>query len=175
MVSPFIFAEDIPSAVSREQCAKLAELACGGTVLELGSQFGRSTIALASAAARVHSVDWHKGDPHAGILDSLETFMRNLERYGVRNNVVAHVGKHEDVLPGLARGFFDLVFIDSFHEKEAVERDTALALPVMKPKAVFCYHDYKDPSFPGVGQAVDAFAKMRGLSIATVGTLAILS
>lgn len=170
----YIFASDIPSAVSDAQCKRLGQLAQGKVVLELGAQYGRSTIALASTALRVHSVDWHLGDAHAGMLDSLPTFIANISRYGLRQNIITHVGRNESVLPALASGTFELVFIDSFHEKEAVTRDISLVLRLLKRPAVVAFHDYGQAAFPGVTEAVDAFRKDMKSDIELVESMAII-
>src|SRR6267143_459084 len=83
------FPKDVVSAVTQDECAQLQRLASGKLVLELGSDFGRSTIVLAQTAALVFAVDWHKGDPHAGHRDTAAEFIRNITRYGVRDKVVA--------------------------------------------------------------------------------------
>lgn len=169
----FIFAEDIVSAVDLEECRRLSELAKGLVVLELGSQFGRSTVALASTAARVHAVDWHRGDAHAGMQDSLPEYVRNLERHKLRDKVVTHVGKNEEVLPIFAKRVFDMVFIDSFHERAAVEKDIHLVSPAMKLGAIFAFHDYGG-WYGGVTEAVNAFAATHRATIESVRSLAVV-
>lgn len=170
-VASFIFAGEILSAVVQEECEFLAEMAQGLTVLELGSQFGRSTISLASTAARIHAVDWHLGDAHAGMRDSLPEYVRNLERHKVREKVVTHVGRNDEILPLFKPGVFDMVFIDSFHEEASVEADIALVLPLMKAKGLFTFHDYSQ-TFPGVIEAVNNFAQSRGAVVKTVRSVA---
>jgi predicted O-methyltransferase YrrM len=170
----FLFAEDVASAVSREECQRLSELAGDRVVLEVGSQFGRSTLAMASTATRVHAVDWHLGDKHAGFLDSLPELMRNLERYKLRDRVVVHVGRNEVVLPMLLGNLFDLAFIDSFHERAAVESDTAMVLRLMKPGGAIAFHDFGIDGFAGLTRAVEEFAGREGLKIDVVRTLAIV-
>lgn len=174
-----IFADEIPSAVSPDECSKLAELAHNRTVLEVGSWLGRSTVALASVAKAVHAVDWHKGDAHSGEgHDTLAEFTANLVRRGVRDKVVIHVGRNEEILPTLTPGMFDLVFVDSFHTREAVERDISLVRPLVAIGGTIAFHDYGishgDPPF-GVTQAVDAFCASLGIWKPEVtGTLAVV-
>jgi hypothetical protein len=74
----------------------LMNLAHGAVVLELGAYRGRSTIALASVAKRVVSVDWHRGDPAVGNSDTLGRFMANVEAAGMRDKVVPVVGEALD-------------------------------------------------------------------------------
>src|SRR6266567_9487866 len=94
--------DDIPTAVTVEEAGKLATLATGGDVLELGAWHGFSTVILAQAARRVVSVDLHQGDEHAGEGDTWESYRANLARYGVTANVDARRGRFADVLPALA-------------------------------------------------------------------------
>lgn len=174
-----IYAEDVPSSLSIEQSARLSQLARGKLVLEFGAFLGKSTIALASTATRVHSVDWHKGDAHAGYSNTLPGFLANLSRYGVRDKVVIHVGRNQEVAPIFQRGVFDLFFLDSFHERKAVEEDIILGRPLVKPGGYIAFHDYgariELAGVPfGVTEAVDAFVQKEKLSIELVGSLAIV-
>ena len=169
----FIFAEDIVSAVAREECAKISSLAAGKTVLELGSHFGRSTVALASTARIVHAVDWHMGDLHAGQCDSAAVFVANITKYNVRGKVAFHMSKFEDILPLFRPGLFDFTFIDALHTKEAVETDAKSVLPLMKPRGIIAFHDYGLPQF-GVTQAVDEFSKSLGVAVEVTRTVAVV-
>lgn len=178
-VPDFKFAEEIPSGMAREECAKLAELCAGKTVLEVGSYLGRSTVAVASVARLVHSVDWHKGDMHAGMGDTVHEFFRNLERYGLRERTVVHVGRNEEVLPSLVPGTFDVCFIDSFHAREAVERDVSLCRPLVKAGGAVAFHDYGLRIAPhgipfGVTEAVDSLVSREGLRMELTRSLAVV-
>jgi len=172
-MADFKLAADVPSGVTPRECERLADLARGKTVIEMGSHFGRSTIALASTAAMLHAVDWHMGDGHAGLNDSLPIFVQNLSRYKVRDKVTIHVARFETLFPMLRERLFDMAFIDAFHEREAVEKDTAAVLPLLKPKAVIAFHDYGQPIF-GVTPAVDGFAARLGLKVEVVEHLAVV-
>lgn len=169
----FIFAEDILSAVTQEECAKIAELAKDKVVLELGSHFGRSTVALASTARVIHAVDWHLGDIHAGQGDTAPILIANLTRYRVRDKVAIHVAKFEDILPLLENAIFDFCFIDALHTKEAVAMDARSVVRLMKPKGVISFHDYGRPEF-GVTEAVNEFAKSVGSGVGVTGTVAVV-
>jgi predicted O-methyltransferase YrrM len=137
---------DIASAVTREEAAALADLARGKTVLELGAHLGFSTVVLASVAAEVISVDWHLGDAHAGLGDTWAAFCSNLDRYGVADRVTVIHGRFEDVLPSWAASpggvRVDGCFLDGMHDEESVTRDTALALPLIRPGGFMSWHDY---------------------------------
>lgn len=137
-----IFPGEIPSSVSEQECEKLAELASNKIVLELGAWQGRTTVCIAQTAAVLHSVDWHKGDAHAGETQTLPHYLRNLHRYGLYDRVVTHIGRFETVLPALCEGYFDMVFLDGFHTYEAVKTDLHRALKVLRPGGVLVFHDY---------------------------------
>ena len=156
--------DDIPSAVTGEEAAKLASLASGGDVLELGAWFGFSTVILAQAARRVTSVDWHQGDAHAGKEETWDAYRANLDRYGVASKVDARRGRFEDVLPALARqgALFDGAFLDAQHDSDSVQADLDLLLPLIRPGGFVAFHDYGrseatgHPGF-GVTEVADAF------------------
>lgn len=161
---PWIFAADVESEMSYAECERLAMLARGATVLELGAYLGRSTIALASTAAVVHSVDPHKGGPgHAS--DSLLRLLANLEVHGVREDVVIHVGLSTEVVPRFRAGSFDVVFIDAMHQRPDVDIDLALAVRCLRPGGWIAFHDYGVKGVEvegtwhafGVTEAVDEF------------------
>lgn len=135
------------------EVARLTELAAGRTVLEVGSYLGHSTVAMARTASVVHAVDWFRGDPHAGDEETVHPFLDNLVAHGVRDTVVTHVGRSEDVLPLFREGAFDFGFHDAYHTTEAVERDAVAMLRVLAPGSLLAFHDY---GLFGVKEAVDA-------------------
>ncbi len=174
----FTFASDIRSAVTMQECERLASLARDSVALEVGSWFGRSTVALASVARIVHAIDWHGGDPHSGFQNTLDAFLENLTRYGVRDKVVVHLGKNEAVAPQLRDSSFDVVFVDAFHSKEAVDRDILLLRSKVKPGGFMAFHDYgRERCYAGipfgVTEAVDSFVRREGLTLEVLGTLAV--
>ena len=121
--------DDIPSAITGEEAARLASLASGGDVLELGAWLGFSTVVLAQAARRVTSVDWHQGDASLTVMgradqDTWAAYRENLARYGVAAKVDARRGRFEDVLPALRKqgALFDGVFLDAQHDAASVAR-----------------------------------------------------
>ncbi len=135
-----IFAWDVGSSVTWAEAALLSALARNLNVLEIGSWLGRSTIALASTAKHVTSVDWHQGDFHAGEGDTEAGFRANLERYGI-DNVEVVVKRIEDVDwdPGQP---FDGVFIDAAHDAESVARHWQIALEHARQGGWVAFHDY---------------------------------
>jgi hypothetical protein len=134
----------IPSAITHEEAMQLIELANGANVLELGAQYGFSTVVLAQVAKLVCSVDTHQGDVHAGFADKWGTFQNNLKNYGVTDKVYPLRGRFEHVLPQLASQDieFDGAFIDGAHDKVSVQRDLDLTVPLIRSGGWIAFHDY---------------------------------
>lgn len=133
---------EIDSSVSSEEAYRLRDLARGARVLEIGSWRGFSTVVMAQVARMVHAVDHHLGDEHAGHDESLSYLIAALDEYDVRSRVVVHVGSSADVLPLLPTDYFDLAFVDAFHEADAVRADLALVRPLVKLDGTIAFHDY---------------------------------
>jgi SAM-dependent methyltransferase len=159
----------VPTSTTDDERAELARLAAGRDVLEVGSQYGATTIALASTARRVFAVDHHLGDPVSGQWDTLEDFIAELNRHGLRERVVPLVGRMEDVLPRLSAGSFEFVFVDSGKETEdEIREQAAMASRVVAPGGTIAFHDYG--RFDVIDAALDA---VFGAPTRLVGTLAV--
>ena len=145
----------IVSAVSPGECAALARLATGKTVLEIGSYLGRSTIAMATTARQVMAVDWHRGDAHNGYGDSACEFLSNLGRHGVRDRVVPVIGRSQDV-GALLMPVFDFSFVDGFHGYDETLEYIDLCCRLVRPGGLIAFHDYFDRDSFRVRSAVDS-------------------
>jgi SAM-dependent methyltransferase len=139
--------------LTEDEGRELARIADGKVVLEVGSFCGRSTVCLARTAHAVTAVDTFDGRGTATQGDTLGTFLKNLDRYGVRDRVEPVRGESSEVLPDLPP-IYDVVFIDASHDYESVKRDAELALGRLKPGGVLAFHDYGDRD-PGVVRCVD--------------------
>lgn len=137
--------------MKKKECEKLADLAQGKRVLEIGACLGCSTISLASTAEHVVSIDWHRGDtqtqgwggPHRDYPSfSAFQYLDNLIRYGVLEKVSAVVADCNSIGPLLADESFDVAFIDGDHRFDAVRRNIELFLPKIRPGGVIIFHDY---------------------------------
>lgn len=150
----------INSFESAAEIRALAQLAAGRLVLEVGTFRGFSAVLMARAGAlRVHSVDWHMGGAELGYQDTLAECWANLERFGVRDRVVLHVGRSEVVLPLLQRCSFDLAFIDGGHDR--APDDTALVLPLVRPGGLIAWHDMNGWQVP---RAIATAAQLLGVN-----------
>ena len=152
-----------PISVSEYEAQELVRLSQRRDVLEVGSWLGCSAIAMAMNGANiVHSIDWHEGDPHTGKNETLPQFWENVQRYNVRDKVVVHVGKSEDILPVLRDDMFDFIFIDAYHTYESCMKDIELSLPLLRRDGILAVHDYGVTEFV-VTQAVDELFPHRRL------------
>ncbi|HEY3650460.1 MAG TPA: class I SAM-dependent methyltransferase [Streptosporangiaceae bacterium] len=140
----------ISTSVTGAEANRLAELADGRDVLEVGSAYGYSACVMALAGARhVTAVD-----PHAW-LGSHEAMVSNLDACGVAGQVTVVRGQSPDALAGL--GPFGLAFIDGDHGAAAVMADVEAARTVLAPGGVLAVHDYLETCCcPGVQYALDA-------------------
>ena len=131
-----------PPSLREQELDALTTLAQGRRVLELGTRHGVSTFAMARSAQVVFTVDWHKGDPHAGGGDTSVDFIRSLQVVREGCPVIPMVGRFEVVLPQLRPAAFDLVFLDGYHAYAAVQRDARIALPLLAWGGLFVAHDW---------------------------------
>jgi predicted O-methyltransferase YrrM len=135
-----IFAWDVGSSVTPDECALLAWLAKDRDVLEVGSWLGRSTIALASTARHVTAIDWHHGDFYAGEMDTEAEFRQNLARYEVADRVQVVVARVEEV--PIQNGIFGGVFIDAAHDADSVRAHWQIAVDAANESGWIAFHDY---------------------------------
>jgi predicted O-methyltransferase YrrM len=149
----------ISTSVTEAETAKLQELAArAADILEVGSAFGYSAIAMALAnpAAHVTAIDPHNqlgSHPIAG--GSREVMAGNLDAYGVADRVTMLVTTSQQALPGLELSSFDLVFIDADHVEAAVAHDVEWALKLLRPGGTLACHDLDEWTCPGVRAALD--------------------
>jgi predicted O-methyltransferase YrrM len=142
-----------------------------GPALEIGTYCGKSAIYLGAAAEAVDStvftLDHHRGseenqagwehhdptvvDPEIGLMDTLPTFRRTVQRAGLEHRVVAVVGDS----PTVARYWqtpVALLFIDGGHSEEPAQADYSGFAPWVQPGGVLVIHDVFERSEDG-GQA----------------------
>lgn len=131
-----------------------------GPALEIGTYCGKSAIYLGAAAevvgSTVFTLDHHRGseenqagwehhdptvvDPEIGLMDTLPTFRRTLQRAGLEHRVVAVVGDS----PTVARYWrtpVALLFIDGGHSEEPAQADYSGFAPWVQPGGVLVIHD----------------------------------
>lgn len=128
--------------MTAEETAALVELARDRLVLELGAQYGHSTLAMAAVARQVWSVDWHRGDDQAGRRETLEAYWANVRDSALEDKVIPVVGRFAEVLPLLRLASFGLIFHDGYHELKAMISDLTLARPLLEWSGALAVHDW---------------------------------
>ena len=156
----------ISTSITEAEAAKLADLADGKRVLEVGAAFGFSAVTMGRRAAHVTSVD-----PHVW-LNSYPTMLRNLTAYGVTKRVTVYIGASFQALPEYVdRGnTYDLIFIDGDHAEPVVEHDVSWARKLLAPGGILACHDWDEDTCPGVRAALE---RMLGKPDELIDTLAV--
>jgi len=167
---PGAFPYEIQGWLREDEGKALANLARSKRVLEIGSYCGLSTVCMARTAEHVTAVDYFDGRSTPSPQDTLPTFRRNLERYGVADKVsICH--PHEPyTLPE-----YDFVFIDAAHDYESVRDDIERARNVLADGGLIAFHDYHEPAHQGVTNAVDELLSDGGKLISITDTLAVVA
>jgi hypothetical protein len=159
----------ILTAITEEEMDTLIALAIGRRVLEVGSQYGASTVAMAQVATCVWALDHHRGDEHSGVQDTLVPFLANTRHLRGADLVIPVVGDYREVMGNLHEGAFGLVFLDAVHNTPAVAQQLYFAKHLSDVIAV---HDY---GLFGVAAAVDEFHSWSHCTLEVTGSLAVLT
>ena len=139
-----------------------SKMADGAQVVEVGSWQGRSTVAICEALRKksgvlMSAVDTFQGDPH---IEQLEA-AKSLEEDGVYKAFCANTAAYPflkivratslEAVGRFADGSLDWVFIDAFHEYDAVTADILAWYPKLKPGGLLSGHDY---GYLGINRAL---------------------
>jgi hypothetical protein len=159
--------------LSEAEATMLARLASGKKVLEIGTFYGKSTVAMAEGAKHIVCVDPFTGYPGTEFTDTLKETVYNLRSAGVRDKVHIHVGTQEEVLPEIDLSEFDMVFYDADHSEESTARGIKLLFENGLPeRATVAFHDYHGLD-PGVVRAVNGWSLPKGLHPKVTDSLAV--
>lgn len=156
-MSAFAACWDLASAINGwltvREARFLFELAraapAGGTIVEIGSFFGRSTVCLALGSraghrARVVAVDPQIGSPeHTHLLgcdDPSPWLVANLQRAGVADLVQTRKCTSTEAARQFD-GAVDALFIDGSHEAADVRADFEHWFPKLRPDGTIAFHD----------------------------------
>lgn len=177
----WVFPHDVRGWLLECEGRKLAELASGKRVLEIGSFCGRSTVCIAQTAESVVCIDPFTGAGTSDRRDTLAEFEHNITSFGVGEKVEAFQGTTGEIAPGLPSDSFDLVFIDGAHDFNSISLDVAAAERLLKPGGLIAFHDYRETpgdfdgrEDPDVREAVKAYVKAGAELIETAGSVAVI-
>lgn len=126
------------------------------TLVEIGSYLGRSTVFTAEALGRagipdavLHAIDPHTGDrQHLDALGldtvpTLDLFRVFLASSGNAGAVQVHVATSVDALAELAGQEVDFVFVDGWHQYDAVLADVTGYGALLSERGVMCIDDVR--------------------------------
>jgi predicted O-methyltransferase YrrM len=137
------------SSLPAASLARLLDLAGGArNVVELGTAMGWTTgaLVLARPDRTVTSYDVVRYDGRAHYLGLLAESAR------ARIELVTAPGASGP--PGGARPV-DLVFVDASHDRVQTAAEFSAWRPAVAPGGLVAFHDYRNPDFPGVAEAID--------------------
>jgi predicted O-methyltransferase YrrM len=141
----FAAAEPLPGWLTRDQARCLYDEAArvprDGTVVEIGSHHGRSSIVLASAlsTARFVAIDPFGAEWRYGGADTEEAFRANVARAGVADRVRVVVARSQAERPGWSDPL-DLVYVDGKHDLWSAADDFRWAAH-LRPGGRLLVHD----------------------------------
>jgi predicted O-methyltransferase YrrM len=150
-------AATIPGQIREVEAAFLYRLARRkGQIVEIGCLFGRSTSAIAQAAAvfgaEVTSIDPFIPTPNTDKRSSPEVWKAYLEKQGLQPPRLLAMKSHEAV--GLVDDGIAFLFIDGGHSYETVKQDIEDWVPKVKVSGVVALHDMYMPHLDGIARAV---------------------
>lgn len=157
------------------ECLNRWALKSPGTLLEIGSYCGKSTIWIADAAKQIRmpfvSVDWHRGNPEMapgndcfdpevwdaelGTTDTIRHLRSTMHHAGFERTVSMICGTSRQVRKWWSTplGF---LFIDADHGTAAIDDYRAWA-PILLPAGVLAFHDAD--AIPAILRACDEATK----------------
>ncbi len=135
--------------------ALLAAARGAGTVVEVGtaSAWTSASLALAAPGATVHTFD-PVAHPHR------DRYLALLPP-AARARVVLHARPGEDPGPD-PRAAADLLFVDGPHDAASTAACFTAWRDRLAPGAAVAFHDFDDPAYPGVREAVTALGLLPG-------------
>lgn len=160
----FALARDVPGWLTEEQARVLYDAAAavptGGTVVEIGSHHGRSTVVLGVAAreARVVAVDPFPSDWRYGGEGTEQACRATLARAGLEGNVELRVATSRAVRQTW-NGPVDVVYVDGKHDHWSALDDLRWAAYV-RPGGSLFVHD----AFSSLGVTTALFRALLGPS-----------
>jgi predicted O-methyltransferase YrrM len=148
------------SALQPDSLASLLDLAGGARhVVELGTAMGWTTGALALGRAD-RTVRSYDPVQYAGRTQYLGLLGAAARR---RIELVAAAGS-AGPRPGAPP--VDLLFVDSSHQRAETVAEFAAWHEAIRPGGVVAFHDYRNPEFPGVREAIHADLGLAGEQVA---------
>lgn len=147
-------------AVVIHNCAKIYK---GGNALEIGTHFGWTAYAIATAGLSISCVDVNFN------LASQRNAVGDLLKDHCDFNL--HAGFSLDILPTLQSKYFDFALIDGSHSGDDPLNDTRAVLQLMKDNSTIIFHDLNAPS---VSNALNWLAEQENWQVGYFKTMQLL-
>ena len=136
----------------------IKELPNKGTMIEIGTFTGESTVLFGDHFKKVIGIDpmlqdYDVQDPTSkfNFNEVLDMFNNRTKEY---NNITLIRKTSDDAVKELDGETYDFVYIDGIHQYKNVKQDIINYLPLVKKGGYIGGHDYGEP-WPGVKVAVD--------------------
>ncbi len=136
---------------------ELAQKVNSGTIAEVGCLYGGSTalLGIGCPTAEIHIFDDFSWSPLETMRAGPETLRANLKAAGIKNTIHLHQGDSRETAKGWDQPI-SLLWVDGGHSYEYVYSDLE---KLGKHAQVIACHDYNNPSWMSVNQAVDMFLR----------------
>lgn len=146
-----IEAEQIGGATSSKELGILFCLALkSDVVVEVGCDFGRSTLIISRAAKEFYTIDNFSMQLDGPYYDHKAEFLRNKEKYNIN---VTLIEEDSVIAASKFEKIINLLFIDADHNPENVEKDIKAWLP--KVRGYIAFHDYYNVSCIPYSEKID--------------------
>lgn len=158
---------NIPGHMTEEELTQIEYLASlvpeNGTIVEMGSLFGRSAVAWAKSchpSVNVYCVDLFRNVMVNPSVDFYNKFVNNTKDIP---NIIPIRAFSPYVFEKQLPDKLDLVFLDAIHTNPSDIDNIRYFLPKIKSGGILCGHDY-DSGWPDVVQNVQMLEKELGVS-----------
>ena len=156
---------NVPGHVYDEECRLLQKLAAGKIVLDIGTHYGRSAVAMAGTALRVDTVDNYQGDVQINPPVMAETLTK-IASSGLDDKIEIHRADFMEFLEASCAALNDygMIFYDGPHLPPVYEKHFLDFVSEFGYRGIIAIHDYKhwDNTMAYVVEAVDDFEKKTG-------------
>ncbi|CAM3904541.1 MULTISPECIES: class I SAM-dependent methyltransferase [Bacillus cereus group] len=124
-----------------------------GSIVEIGSYKGKSTIALALGSLQISSKKRpiYAIDPF--VVPPFQYFQENIEKHGLEKMIIP-IKKHSEEAYDDIPDTIAAIFIDGNHDYDYVKQDIINYSPKVVKGGLVAFHDYSN-YFPGVCKAVE--------------------
>jgi len=156
---------DVPGHMYDEECRLLQKLATGKIVLDIGTHYGRSAVAMAGTALWVDTVDNYQGDAQINPPVMAET-LKKIAASGLGDKIEINQADFMEFLEAYGPRLHDygMIFYDGPHIPPVYEKHFLDFVIEFEYRGVVAIHDYKhwDKDMALVVEAVDDFEKKTG-------------